>query len=58
MDHRQQLIIAKETGYNDAKYDGIDTSALLECQCKECYQAYYEGMGLAIAEIQEDNHAD
>lgn len=42
---------AWQNGYDDAFYDGIDTSSDLPCKCEACLKAYYEGQGTAMKEI-------
>lgn len=45
---------AREQGYNDAKYDGMDLSDTLQCKCEKCINAYYEGQQKALGEIFRD----
>ena len=42
---------AWQNGYDDAFYDGIDTSSEMPCKCEACMKAYYEGQGSAMKEI-------
>lgn len=42
---------AWQNGYDDAFYDGIDTSSEMPCKCEACLKAYYEGQGSAMKEI-------
>jgi hypothetical protein len=39
---------AWQNGYNDAMYDGIDTSSEMSCKCEACLKAYDEGQQEAI----------
>lgn len=41
---------AWQNGYDDAMYDGIDTSSEMPCQCGECHQKYLEGQEAALDE--------
>lgn len=42
---------AWQNGYDDAMYDGIDTSSEMPCKCEACLKAYDEGQQEAIKEI-------
>lgn len=42
---------AWQNGYDDAMYDGIDTSSEMPCKCEACMKAYDEGQQEAIKEI-------
>ena len=42
---------AWQAGYDDAMYDGIDTSSEMPCKCEACRKQYYEGQEAAIKEI-------
>ena len=42
---------AWQQGYDDAMYDGIDTSSEIPCQCEACRKAYDEGQQEATGEI-------
>ena len=37
--------------YDDAMYDGIDTSSEMPCKCDDCLSAYDEGQEAAMKEI-------
>lgn len=42
---------AWQRGYDDAMYDGIDTSNEIPCKCESCLKAYEDGQQKAIEEI-------
>jgi len=42
---------AWQNGYDDAMYDGIDTSSKMPCKCDDCRAKYSEGQEAAIKEI-------
>lgn len=42
---------AWQNGYNDAMYDGIDTSSEMPCKCEACLKDYAEGQEAALKEI-------
>lgn len=42
---------AWQNGYDDAMYDGIDTSSEMPCKCDDCLSAYDEGQEAAMKEI-------
>lgn len=42
---------ARQNGYDDAMYDGIDTASEMPCKCEKCLKAYYEGQQAALKEI-------
>jgi len=42
--------LARQTGFDDAKFDGIDTFPMLDCQCEICAKAYGEGWEAGIEE--------
>lgn len=42
---------AWQNGYDDAMYDGIDTSSEMPCKCDVCLKAYDDGQQEAINEI-------
>lgn len=42
---------AWQFGYDDAMYDGIDTSSELPCKCEACLKGYIEGQESALKEI-------
>jgi hypothetical protein len=46
--------IAEETGYNDALYDGIDTSSTLPCRCDDCITRYLVGWDKGLAQMDAD----
>lgn len=47
----QDGIDAWQNGYDDAMYDGIDTSSEMPCKCNDCLSAYDKGQQEAIKEI-------
>jgi len=56
VEHEIKMVVAKTTGLNDAKYDGIDTSSMLSCRCKLCLSSYYEGWDEGIKELMGDKN--
>jgi len=42
---------AWQNGYDDAMYDGIDTSSEMPCKCEACLKGYAEGQEAALKEI-------
>lgn len=52
MNHEAQLLEARQTGFDDGLYDGIDTSANLPCRCADCRRAYYEGFGAGLRRLE------
>ena len=42
---------AWQNGYDDAMYDGIDTSSEMPCKCDECRIKYAAGQEAAFEEI-------
>ena len=42
---------AWQNGYNDAMYDGIDTSSEMPCKCADCLSVYDEGQEAAMKEL-------
>lgn len=53
MTHDLHMLAAKEAGYNDVKYDGMDLFHLLDCRCHVCRMYYDEGQEAAMKEIFE-----
>ncbi len=45
--------VAWQTGYSDARFDGIDTSSELPCQCRVCRAAYLRGVDEGIRKALE-----
>lgn len=44
---------AWQSGYDDAMYDGIDTSSEMPCKCGACLEKYYQGQQAAMKELAE-----
>lgn len=53
MQHKLLIASARQSGYDDAAFDGLDLSDKLDCQCPECINAYAEGQEAALKKIFE-----
>lgn len=50
--HETLVIGAKQCGYDDAIYEGIDDFERFECQCAQCRKDYYAGWDEGMKEME------
>lgn len=52
--HKGFVIGAKQSGYDDAIYEGVDDFERFECQCAKCRKEYYAGWEEGMEEAGND----